>query len=97
MFPRQKSGCVCSVKSFSVAYATLSSAAMGYVRLKIREVAIARGWSLRELSDRSGVNYNTIKSYVNREVLNTVDLSAIYKIAQAFDVSIEELIEVLEE
>ncbi len=70
---------------------------MGYVRLKIRELADKRGWSLRDVANHSGVNYNTVKSYVQRDALNTVDLSAVHKIARAFDVAIEDLVEVLEE
>lgn len=70
---------------------------MGYVRLRIKELAEERGWTLREVADRAGVNYNTVRSYVQRGELNTVDLSAVFKIAHAFDVAIEDLVEVLEE
>jgi putative transcriptional regulator len=70
---------------------------MGYVRLRIREMAQQKGWTLKEVADRSGVKYNTVKSYVQRDVLNTVDLSAVYKIARTFEVTIEELMEVVEE
>ncbi|MDY6783638.1 MAG: helix-turn-helix transcriptional regulator [Cyanobacteriota bacterium] len=70
---------------------------MGYVRLKIRELAEKKGWTLKEIADRSGVNYSTVRSYVRRETLNTVDLWAIYQIARAFEVSIEDLVEVMEE
>jgi putative transcriptional regulator len=70
---------------------------MGYVRLRIRELADQRGWTLKEIADRSGVNYNTVKSYVQRDTLNTVDLSAVFKIARVFDVTIEDLVEVLED
>ena len=52
---------------------------MGYVRLRIRELADKKGWSLKDVSDHSGVNYNTVKSYVQRGTLNTIDLSAVYK------------------
>jgi putative transcriptional regulator len=69
---------------------------MGYVRLRIRELADAKGWTLKEVADRSEVNYNTLKSYVQRDTLNTVDLAAVYKIARALDVSIEDLMEVVE-
>ena len=68
---------------------------MGYVRLRIRELADKRGWSLKDVADRSEVNYNTIRSYVQRGELNTVDLSAVYKIAKAFEVTIDELVEVV--
>ncbi|MBW4642222.1 MAG: helix-turn-helix transcriptional regulator [Goleter apudmare HA4340-LM2] len=70
---------------------------MGYVRLRIREMAQQKSWTLKEVADRSGVNYNTVKSYVQRDVLNTVDLSAVYKIARTFEVTIEELMELVEE
>ena len=69
---------------------------MGYVRLRIRELADKKGWSLKDVSDHSGVNYNTVKSYVQRGTLNTVDLSAVYKIAKAFGVTIDDLVEVVE-
>jgi putative transcriptional regulator len=70
---------------------------MGYVRLRIRELADQKGWTLREIADRSGVNYNTVKIYVQRDALNTVDLSAVFKIARAFEVTLEDLVEVLED
>lgn len=70
---------------------------MGYVRLRIRELAEQKGWTLKQVADRSGVNYNTVRSYVQRDTLNTVDLSAVYKIARAFDVTMEDLVEVLED
>ncbi|GET38609.1 helix-turn-helix domain-containing protein [Microseira wollei] len=70
---------------------------MGYVRLRIRELADQKGWTLKEIADRSGVNYNTVKSYVQRDALNTVDLSAVFKIARAFEVTLEDLVEVLED
>ncbi|MGI0492215.1 helix-turn-helix domain-containing protein [Alkalinema pantanalense CENA528] len=63
---------------------------MGLVRLRIRELANA-------VAERAGVNYSTLKSYVQRGALNTVDLSAVYKIAQVFEVSIEDLMEILED
>ena len=69
---------------------------MGLVRLKIRELADKRGWTLKEVSERSSVNYSTVRSYVQRGELNTVDLSAVYKIAKAFEVTIDDLVEVVE-
>ncbi|MEH2373058.1 helix-turn-helix transcriptional regulator [Nostoc sp.] len=70
---------------------------MGYVKLNIRELAEERAWTLRYVADRSGVNYNTVRSYVQRGALNTVDLSVVYKITRAFEVTLEELVEVVEE
>ncbi|MDY6783639.1 MAG: XRE family transcriptional regulator [Cyanobacteriota bacterium] len=55
---------------------------MGRVRLKIRESAEQKGWTLKEIADRPGVNYSTVRSYVRRKTLNTVDLWAIYQIAR---------------
>ncbi|MEG4842165.1 helix-turn-helix transcriptional regulator [Microcoleus sp. B9-D4] len=70
---------------------------MGYVRLRIRELAEQKGWTLKQVADRSGVNYNTVRSYGRRDALNTVDLSAVYKIARAFDLTMEDLVEILED
>lgn len=69
---------------------------MGLVRLRIREIAERKGWTLKEVADQAGVNYNTVKSYVQRGELKTVDLSTVYKIARAFEVSIDDLVEVVE-
>jgi putative transcriptional regulator len=69
---------------------------MGYVRLRIRELAEQKGWTLKQVADRSGVNYNTVRSYVQRDALNTADISAVYKIARALEVTIEDLVEILE-
>ena len=70
---------------------------MGQVRLRIRELAEQKGWTLKQVADRSGVNYNTVRSYVQRDALNTADISAVYKIARAFDVAMEDLVEILED
>lgn len=69
---------------------------MGLVRLRIRELAEKKGWTLKDVANHAGVNYNTVRSYVVRGELNTVDLSAVYKIARAFEVSIDDLVEVVE-
>ncbi|MEL7245055.1 MAG: helix-turn-helix transcriptional regulator [Cyanobacteria bacterium J06573_2] len=70
---------------------------MGIIRLKIRDFANEKGWSLKELSDRSGVVYSTLRTYARSPGLATVDFTAIQKLARAFDVMIEELVEVVEE
>ncbi|MBD0336736.1 MAG: helix-turn-helix transcriptional regulator [Cyanobacteria bacterium Co-bin13] len=69
----------------------------GRVRLKIRELAEERGITIKEIADRAGVNYNTVKSYARLSAVNTADLSTLYKIAKAFDIAIEDLIELIEE
>ncbi|MBW4563151.1 MAG: helix-turn-helix transcriptional regulator [Mojavia pulchra JT2-VF2] len=70
---------------------------MGLVRLKIRELAQEKGWTLKEVSDRSGVIYSTVRSYARRSRMTTVDFTAIHKLARTFDVMIEDLVEILEE
>ena len=70
---------------------------MGLIRLRIRELADDRGWSLEEVSERSGVNYQTLASYVRRDQLAMVDFTAVQKLARVFEVAIEDLVEVLEE
>lgn len=70
---------------------------MGLVKLKIREFAQQRGWTLKEVSERSGVNYSTIKTYASSTGMAMADISALQKIARAFEVAIEDLIEVVEE
>ncbi len=70
---------------------------MGLVRLRIRELADERGWTLREVADRSGVNYKTVVSYARREAMAMTDFTAIQKLARAFNIPIEDVVEVLEE
>lgn len=70
---------------------------MGLVRVKIRELAEEKGWTLKEVSDRSGVIYSTVRSYVRRSELSMVDFTAIHKLARTFDVAIEDLVEIVEE
>ena len=70
---------------------------MGLVRLRIRELAEAKGWTLKEVADRSEVAYSTVRSYVRRDKMAMIDYATVQKIARAFEVAIEELVEVLEE
>ncbi|HEY9627124.1 MAG TPA: helix-turn-helix transcriptional regulator [Coleofasciculaceae cyanobacterium] len=70
---------------------------MGLVRLRIKELAEAKGWTLKEVANRSGVNYRTIHSYVRRDSMAMIDFTSVQKIARAFEVAIEDLVEVLEE
>jgi putative transcriptional regulator len=70
---------------------------MGLVRLRIREFAQERGWTLKEVSERSGVVYSTLRTYARSPGLATVDVTALQKLARTFDVMIEDLIEVVEE
>lgn len=70
---------------------------MGLVRLRIREFAEERGWTLKEVSERSGVVYSTLRTYARSPGLATVDVTALQKLARTFNVMIEDLIEVVEE
>ncbi len=70
---------------------------MGLVRLRIRELADERGWTLKDVAERSGVNYKTVVSYVRRDSMAMIDYTAVQKLARTFEVSMEDLVEVLEE
>ncbi|WP_072718668.1 MULTISPECIES: transcriptional regulator [Planktothrix] len=54
---------------------------MGLIRVKVQELAAERGWTLKEVAERSGVFYNSVK----------------HKLARTFDVMIENLVEIIEE
>ncbi len=70
---------------------------MGLIRLRVRELAAEKGWTLKEVSDRSGVTYSTVVTYVRRPAMAMTDFTAIRRLARTFDVMIEDLVEVLEE
>ncbi|KAM3099804.1 helix-turn-helix domain-containing protein [Phormidesmis sp. 146-35] len=70
---------------------------MGLVRLRIREFANKRGWTIKEVSDRSGVVYSTLRTYARSPGMAMVDATALIKLAKVFEVTIEDLIEVVEE
>ncbi|MBD2578769.1 helix-turn-helix transcriptional regulator [Oscillatoria sp. FACHB-1406] len=70
---------------------------MGAIRLRVKELAEEKGWTLKEVSERSGIPYSTVKNYSRSSRLSTVDYTALQKFARLFDVAIEEVVEVLEE
>ena len=70
---------------------------MGRIRLKIRELASEKGWTLKDVSERSNIAYSTVTNYASSPSLATVDYTALQKLARVFDVAIEDLVEVLEE
>ncbi|HTL89655.1 MAG TPA: helix-turn-helix transcriptional regulator [Leptolyngbya sp.] len=70
---------------------------MGKIRLKVRELAKEKKWTLREVSDRTEIPYGTIRSYAHSPTLATVDYTALIRLARAFEVTIEDLVEVIEE
>ncbi len=70
---------------------------MGLVKLRIKEYAAEKGWTLKEVSDRSGVGYSAIKVYARSPGLATVDVTALHKLARTFDVLIEDLYEIVQD
>ncbi|MEC4984822.1 MAG: helix-turn-helix transcriptional regulator [Oscillatoria sp. PMC 1068.18] len=70
---------------------------MGLVKLKVQEFAEREGWTIKEVSQRSGVAYGTVKTYMRLPERKTVDLSSLQKLARTFDVLLEDLFEVVEE
>jgi transcriptional regulator with XRE-family HTH domain len=66
-------------------------------RLRIKQLAAQRGWTLKEVAERSGLPYSTVATYANSPGMVMVNLISVRKIAQVFEVSIEDLMEVLEE
>ncbi|MCA1995266.1 MAG: helix-turn-helix domain-containing protein [Coleofasciculus sp. S288] len=70
---------------------------MGLIRLRVREFAQEKGWTLKEVSNRTGIPYTTIATYAKSPGMATVDYTALHKMARAFEVSIEDLVEILEE
>jgi putative transcriptional regulator len=70
---------------------------MGLIRLRIQEFTKEKGWTLKEVSERSGVNYSTLKTYARSPGMAMADVTALVKLARLFDVTIEDLIEVVEE
>ncbi len=70
---------------------------MGLVKLRIREYAAQKGWIIKEVSERSGIAYTTVKNYAKSPGLATIDVTSLQKLARTFDVMIEDLFEVVQE
>ena len=68
---------------------------MGLIRLRVRELAEEKSWTLKEVSERTGIPYSTVKNYAQAPKLATVDYTALQKLAEVFDVMVEDLVEVL--
>ena len=67
------------------------------MRLRVREFAAQKGWTLKEVAERSGVGYSTISNYARSSGMAMVDYTALHRLARTFDVMIEDLVEILEE
>ena len=50
---------------------------MGLIRLRVRELAQEKGWTLKEVSDRTGIPYSTVKKYAQAPKMATVDYTAL--------------------
>ncbi|HEY9707818.1 MAG TPA: helix-turn-helix transcriptional regulator, partial [Oculatellaceae cyanobacterium] len=48
---------------------------MGLVKLRIREFAEDRGWSLKEVAARSGIPYSTVTTYARSPGMATLDVT----------------------
>lgn len=70
---------------------------MGLVRLRIRDLADEKGWTLKEVAARAGVPYSTVTTYARSSGMATVDVTALQKLARTFDVLMEDLIETVQE
>ena len=70
---------------------------MGLIRLRIREFADKKGWTRKDVADRSGVAYSSVRAYARSPGLAMVDFTSIQKLARTFDVMLEDLVEVVEE
>ncbi len=70
---------------------------MGLIRLRVKEFAAEKGWTIKEVSERSGVVYSKLRTYARSPGLATVDVRALQKLARTFDVSIEDLYEIVQE
>ena len=62
------------------------------IRLKIEEIAKAKGVSMRQLSKRSGLVYNTIR-LIYRDPYGPLSTVTLDKLAKALGVDASELIE----
>ncbi len=70
---------------------------MGLVRLRIRDLAEQKGWTLKEVAARAGIPYSTVTTYARSAGMATVDVTALQKLARTFDVMMEDLIETVQE
>ncbi len=58
---------------------------------KLNHQLSQKNWTLKALSDKSGVPYETLKKLANAKIDNP-SLQSVYKVAQAFDCSLDSLL-----
>lgn len=56
-----------------------------------------QGWTLTEVSERAKIHYSTLKNYARSPGLATVDVTYLQKLARTFDLSIEDLFDVVKD
>jgi putative transcriptional regulator len=66
-------------------------------RLRIKELAAERGWTLKQVAEQAGLPYSTVATYANSPGMVMVNLISVLKIARVFGVAIEDLVEVVKE
>ena len=66
-------------------------------RLRIKELAAERDWTLKEIAERSELPYSTVATYANSPGMVIVNLVSVQKLARVLNVAIEDLIEIVEE
>ncbi len=70
---------------------------MGKIRLRIKALVKERGWTMKEVARRADIPYTTVATYANSPGMATVDYTALHKLARVFEISVEELVEIVEE
>lgn len=70
---------------------------MSLFRVRIRELAKAQSLKLKDISERSGVHYSTVKTYAGSSGMSMADVVSLIKISRVFGVTVEELVEIIEE
>jgi len=70
---------------------------MSLFRLRIRELIKEKNWTVKEVSERSGVHYSALKTYARSQGMTMADVVALIKIARVLGVTVEELVEIIEE
>jgi DNA-binding Xre family transcriptional regulator len=63
------------------------------VRLKVKEIATAKGISQRQISIRTGIDINAVRRIFRYPIGTNVKVDTLDKIAKVLEVNVSELIE----
>jgi DNA-binding Xre family transcriptional regulator len=63
------------------------------VRLKVKEIAVAKGFSQRQISIRTGIDINAVRRIFRYPIGTNVKVDTLDKIARVLEVDVSELIE----